>query len=530
MKQSERQPSNHDAIIIGAGVAGLTAALHLAEGGLKPLVLESAARVGGRLSGGEEITLNGTTFRLEHGVHGIWSPYRNFNAMLARHNLRPVFVPAYEETWVYRRHGFTALADVGRSLRRSPFPAPLHYLNLFLNPRFLWALDLRDWLSLFHVWSGLVFALGIDPIGENQPLAGLTLDGLTRSWSPALRALFQGLARNALAAPPDEVPLSGFLAFLRFYTLLRRDSWNFSYLPDEGGTAITEPLASRILALGGEIRINTPVDRLTAESAGWAAHSGDQVFAAGQVVLAVESKAAQAILAPLACGLSPNLEESKSKMGEAERSQLFFPRSTSNAIIRLWFAAKPKRGAEAGIFSGEFTGHNFFWLDRLYNQYRRWSRETGGSALEIHLYGPPDVLARPDAVLLAQVLQEVNSVWPELRGARLGQHLQRNPESHTLPEVGPAEQHLGIVTPWPGLFCAGDWVRHPSPSFFLERATVTGIAAANEVLKLREKPNWALVRPLPAEPLAGWIEKLMRQGRKKAIARRKAKQHSRLEG
>ncbi|PKN95401.1 MAG: hypothetical protein CVU44_01580 [Chloroflexi bacterium HGW-Chloroflexi-6] len=520
MKHSNLRSSNHETIIVGAGVAGLTAALHLAERGLKPLVLESAVRVGGRLSGGEEVTINGATFRLEHGVHGIWSPYRNFNAMLARHNLRPVFVPADDETWVYRHSGFTNIAHIGKSIRRSFIPAPLHYLNLFLNPRFLWALDIRDWLHLFHVWGGLVFALGIDPIGENQPLEGLTLGGLTRNWSPALRAMFQGLARNALSADPDQVPLSGFLAFLRFYTLLRRDSWTFSYLPDEAGTAVAEPLASRIQALGGEIRLNVTVDRLTAESAGWVVHSGDQVFSAEQVILAVESKAAQAILTPLAFGLPPIFDEPQSKRGGAEGGGLFFPRSTSNAIIRLWFSAKPQRGTEAGMFSGEFTGHNFFWLDRIYNQYRRWGRETGGSAIEVHVYGPPETLAWPDAVLLAQVLQEVNSVWPELRAARLGQHLQRNPESHTLPAVGPDEKHLGTVTPWPGLFCAGDWVRHPSPSFFLERATVTGIAAANEVLKLREKPEWALVPPLPAEPFAGWIEKLMRQGRRRIRQKR----------
>lgn len=509
-----------EVIIIGAGVAGLTAALHLAERGLKLLVLESAARVGGRLAGGDEITVNGATFRLEHGVHGIWSPYRNFNAMLARHNLRPVFVPADDETWIYRHHGFTNLANIGKSIRRSFIPAPFHYLNLFLNPRFLWALDIRDWFHLFSVWGGLVFALGVDPLGENQPLEGLTLGGLTRNWSPALRAVFLGLARNALSADPQDVPLSGFLAFLRFYTLLRRDSWVFSYLPDEGGMAVTEPLASRVQALGGEIRLNTTVDRLTAESAGWVVHSGDQVFAAEQVILAVESRAAQRILTPLACGLPPIFDEPQSKMGGAEGGRLFFPRSTENAVLRFWFSAKPRRGSEAGMFSGEFTGHNFFWLDRIYNQYRRWGRETGGSALEIHIYGPPEVLARPDAVLLAQVLQEVNSVWPELRSARLGQHLQRNPETHTLPAVGLVECHLGTVTPWPGLFCAGDWVRHPSPALFLERAVVTGISAANEALKLRGLEAWALLEPLPAEAPAAAIEKLMRRGRQRIREKR----------
>jgi len=61
----------------------------------------------GRLAGGDTIEFqqSGQTwrFRLEHGVHGFWSPYRNLQAMLARHNLRPVFVPAREEVWMYKR-------------------------------------------------------------------------------------------------------------------------------------------------------------------------------------------------------------------------------------------------------------------------------------------------------------------------------------------------------------------------------------------------------------------------------------------
>ena len=76
------------------------------------------------------------------------------------------------------------------------------------------------------------------------------------------------------------------------------------------------------------------------------------------------------------------------------------------------------------------------------------------------------------------------------------------------------DRHLGIRTPWPGLFCCGDWVRHPSPAFFLERACVTGIEAANAVLADLELPPWALLDYLPPEPLAGWIEQVMRGGRR----------------
>ena len=495
-------------IIIGGGIAGLSAALHLAERGLRPLVLEADPQyLGGRLASGETVEVNGYQFRLEHGVHGIWSQYRNLQAMLARHNLRPVFVPAEEETWIYRSGGFLGQADVGSAIRKSIFPPPLHYLALFLRPRFLWMLDVRDWVSLVRTWAGLVMAIGIDPFAESQPMEGLTLGQMTRKWSPALRAFFLGLARNGLSSHPDEVPMSGFIAFLRFYTLLRRDAWVFSYLPEDGGTSICEPLGDRVRQLGGNIRLGARAMRVAREGSEWlvtwGTAKGQESAHAGQIILATDSQNAKFFLSE--------------SFGE---QNLFFPRSVSNAIVRLWFGTKPRRGAEAGIFTGEFTLHNYFWLDQLYNPFRRWARETGGSALEAHIYGPDEVLAQPDATLLAQAIQDIQAAWPELRGHRIFGHVQRNPASHTLPAVGSEEKHPGVLSPWEGLFCAGDWVRHPAPAFFLERACLTGIEAANAVLIARGLEPWATLLYLPPEPFAAWIEHLMQRGRGRIRAKR----------
>lgn len=500
-----------DIIIIGGGIAGLSAALHLAERGLKPIVLEADEKfIGGRLAGGETIQIGNHSFRLEHGVHGIWSQYRNLQAMLARHNLRPVFVPAQEENWIYKTGKFVGMAPVGSTIRRSFLPPPLHYLQLFLRGKFLWMLSLGDWASLMNVWAGLVMAVGVDPFAENQPLEGMTLGSMTKRWSPALKSLFLGLARNGLSSHPDEVSISGFIAFLRFYTLLRRDAWMFSYLPDDGGTSICEPLAEKVTELGARIRLGSRVKRVAKERdkwrVTWDTSRGEESACARDVILATDPRNAKNILS--------------ATFGESV-NELFFPRALSNAVIRLWFDVKPKKSAEAGIFTGEFIIHNYFWLDRIYNPFRRWARETNGSALEVHVYGPPETLAQPDAVLITQAIRDVEQAFPEVKGHRIGQHLQRNPETHTLPAVGPKEKYLGIETPWKDLFCAGDWVRHPAPSFFLERACLTGIEAANAALRSHGLQPWTLVDYLPAEPFAASIEKLMRMGRRRRKSRNK---------
>jgi hypothetical protein len=57
------------------------------------------------------------------------------------------------------------------------------------------------------------------------------------------------------------------------------------------------------------------------------------------------------------------------------------------------------------------------------------------------------------------------------------------------------------------------WLQNPS--FFLERACVTGLEAANRVLSLCGKEMFDVQNYPPPEPLAAWIESLMMKGRKR---------------
>jgi isorenieratene synthase len=498
-------PLSADVIVIGGGVAGLTAALHLAERGLQPLVLEADPRFyGGRLAGGKEIELNGWHFRAEHGVHGIWSPYRNFQATLARHDIRPVLVPAREETWIFGRGQKVRRAPIGSAIRYSDIPAPFHYLRLFIRPRFLNILTLRDVASMFRVFGSLLSAMSIDPLAEHKALSGMSLADFMAGWSPTLQSFFAGLARSALAAHPEDVPASGFIAFLRFYTLLRRDAWAFDYLPGTGGACVVTPLAQLAERLGCQIQLGAKVVTLKHNAAAplpWQVdyESGGQqhTAAASHLILALDAPNAKKLLI-------------ESQATAETASTLHFPIGVPTAIIRLWFKAKPQPMAEAGIFTGDFVMDNFFWLNRLQPVYMEWSRQTGGSALEMHVYGPPEFINQPDAALLAQVIVDTYRAFPELRGCLLRSVLRRNEATHTLFSLGSPGHHLGIETPWPNLFACGDWVYHPAPALYLERAATTGIAAANALLTCLHMEPWPLLPHPEPEWLAGKIAQGLR--------------------
>lgn len=206
----------------------------------------------------------------------------------------------------------------------------------------------------------------------------------------------------------------------------------------------------------------------------------------------------------------------------AQAAQLRWPGGQATVVARCWFAQRPRRSAEAGICSGDFWIDNIFWLEQIYEDYRAWHAATGGTAVEVHIYGPPERLAESDAVLLAHVTDDLMRIYPELRGHLLHRTIQRNPPVHARFGVGNSAQHLGVATPWPQLWACGDWIRHPAPALFLERATVTGIAAASGALTAQGLEPWPLASYPAPEPLAGWLSGGLGRWRRWLVARRRA--------
>jgi len=498
-------------LVIGGGLAGLTAALHLAERGLHPVLLEAdpnfwGGRVGGR-PGTHLTDQRGKDwfFPAEHGIHGLWQQYHNLKGMLRRHNLLPTLVKANRQEWIHGEKGQVRRVEMGRVVRRTVWPAPFHYGALFFRPSFLAMLGLRDYLAIPQVLSSLLVAVSLDPMTEGKMLEGRTLADFCKGWSPAMRNFLATLARSGLSAHPENVPLSGFIAFLRFYTVLRRDSQAFEYLPADSDAALVAPLVRRIQELGGQLilgRAATRLERLAEKGwrIDWQATDGSPAegsFEADYVILAADAPGTARILQN-----SPATQEIA--------ANLSWPQGLATAIIRLWFSGQPPKQAEAGLVSGDFILDNFFWLHKFQGLFQEWQAATGGSVVESHIYGPAEVLAQSDEVLLERALTDMEQIYPQLRGKLLHHTLQRNAATHTLFTLGSLSQHLGIRTPWPGLFCCGDWVRHQSGALFLERATVTGIEAANAVLSAENLPTFALAAHQSPEPLARLTQLILR--------------------
>ncbi|MBZ0279915.1 MAG: FAD-dependent oxidoreductase [Anaerolineae bacterium] len=483
-------------VIIGSGLAGLTAAVHLAERGIPPLVLDADALwPGGRLAGGDPdtFTYNGRewAFSSEHSVHALWGGYMNMRAMLER------FVPlelqdSTGEEWINRWGRQVRRVEAGRMVRFGWLPAPFHYLTLLFSARFWTTITPLDFLSVPGFLFSVLWTVGLDPIHEEVALDGLMMREYFRGWTPNLRATFTGLGVNLLAAPAEDITLTGFIAAIRFYTMLRRDSWQMAFFPDNSHDCLIEPLIARIRSADGEVMHGVEAVQLQHDGDGWRIQvdmrqRGIKSIYAQRVIVATHAPGAERLL----------------KAGDtaSEAEKLRFPGAVRNATVRLWFSQAPEGGAPSGMLTGDFLPDNFFWLHKLFDEFRVWHDETGGSVIELHLYAPDSVLEQPDNVLLIRCVDEVQKAFPAVRGSFVKGVIRRNSRVHTAFRV-PTHDSLHLQTPWENILACGDWIGYDSPSFWMERAVTTGIAAANTVLTAHGLETYPILQPPEPEGLA----------------------------
>lgn len=257
-----------DVVVVGAGVAGLTAARRLREAGRSVVVLEARDRVGGR-------TLNDTIAGVTVEVGGQWvGPTQDrINALIDELGLERH--ATYDE-------GDAVVELAGGRVKRyggdTPPLSPLALADLFQAQRTL---------------DKLIETVDLDAPWTTPGAAAL--DATTfASWldrrvrTEQARAFHEIIAAAVFATEPDTLSLLHWLTYLRSgFGLERVIGVHGGAQQDRvvgGAWRISERLAED---LGDAVVTSAPVRRITGSASGVAVEAGDATHEAHRVIVAV---------------------------------------------------------------------------------------------------------------------------------------------------------------------------------------------------------------------------------------------------
>nr|WP_090339469.1 FAD-dependent oxidoreductase [Mycolicibacterium malmesburyense]CRL67796.1 amine oxidase [Mycolicibacterium malmesburyense] len=449
------------AVVVGGGIAGLTAATGLAERGVSVDVFEREAYLGGRVGGWTETLDDGTPVAMNRGFHAFFRQYYNLRNLLRRIDPALGMLSPVSDYPLVDAHG---RKDTFRGLPQTP---PWNAVAFALrSPTF----RLRDLVRLNARAAAPLAAVSVPDIYDR--LDHVDADTFLRDINfpePARHLAFEVFSRSFFAEPTN-LSAAELATMFHIYFLGSSEGLVFDVATANFDTALWDPLCAYLESLGVRVHTGVSVSEVSAGDR-FAVHTdtGERIDADG-VVLATDVAGLQRIV-----GDSASLGE------ERWRSRIAAMGTAAPFVVqRLWLdrPVNPDRAAFLGT-GGRPPLDNVSVLQRYEREAADWSRRTGGSVIELHSYavtdGTDDVLERLPI--------RMHELYPETVGAKVvGERVLCRQDC---PRFAPGDfaHRPTVETPHAGLALAGDGIRIDLPVALMERAATTGWSAANVLLK-----------------------------------------------
>lgn len=444
------------AVVIGGGLAGLSAGVALTDAGWRVTVIERRDGLGGRARSFTD-PVSGDV--VDNGQHVFVGCYRHTRRFLRR--LGTEHLVAFQDRLD------VAFAEPGRLLARlrSPnWPAPWH---LVAGAAGLSTLSWRDKLALGRVVRAACQGMGCSTTASlPHSLDQMTVEQWLVSLGQSARSrqvLWDPLAIAALNDEPAQASALGFAAVVAEMFGGPAASARLG-IASVGLTELYATAAARVIA---------DRDGLVRDNAAVMAIDGDGRHATAIRLASGEHLTADAYL----CAVPPHdaMKLLPPAVIQADSVLQRARQFTASPIvsINLWF----DRPITDAPFVG-FIGTTIHWL---FNR-PQLIRQGQTTHVTVVISAAGQVAGQANEALVTRTLQELQACLPGAGQARLlRSQVVREPYATVKTPVGSQAWRPGPRTAWPNLYLAGDWTNTGLPAT-IESAVLSGIRAAEKMV------------------------------------------------
>jgi isorenieratene synthase len=454
--------------IIGAGLAGLSAATLLAERGFQVEIFEKDTFIGGKVGSWPVNFEDGFQTNVEHGFHAFFRQYYNLRRLLKKIDADQNMIPISDYLILAKdnkQYNFQSTNTIPLLNLLSMAKSGLYsFKDIFTNPKYrhLTALLKYDPQKTFERYDNQSFQSFIEQIGL----------------SPAMRLMFTSFSR-AFFAQPQLMSLAELIKSFHFYYLSNDLGLIYDVLNDDFKISLLDPWEKYLHQYQTKIYRETTIQTIEIKNNkfNFNGHSSDYL------ILAADIPGIKKIITG-----SQSLGSLKSVADNLKVSQGF-------AVLRLWSTKKISGDFPFFIFTDALKILDSISLyHEMEHASKEWAQKNSGGIYELHCYALPDEITDPQEIR-NQLIKEFIYYFPEMKNAEIRYENLQLRRDMTAFHTGLHNTRPGVKTAVNNLYFAGDWVKLPCPAMLMEAAATSGILAANEILNaehLQQEPVYSV--------------------------------------
>jgi len=431
-------------VVIGAGMAGMAAAVNLAAKGIQVTLLDAAAQTGGRARS-VAIEFGSQVHQLDNGQHIMLGAYHETLKLLAGAGVQEkdafLRVPLSLDVRAGKQTAFKLTAP-------SYLPAPINQLIGFL---FCQGLQWSERVAVIQFMLRLKNSHF--QIAEDEPLANFL--HINQQSSNVTTLLWEPLCLAALNTPINIASSRIFLNVLRDTFNSKKTDSDFLLPKLDLSQLFSQPIARYLNANNAKVLHNKRVKNITPNANGYCVSTKEETFEASHVIIAMSPVRLRNVIGDL-----PKLNN------VAEQADSF-----DYQPIYTIYLQYPRDATLSAPMLGLTGGLSQWVFDRGI-----LCKQHGLMAVIISAEGQHQKLTQED--LAHKVAQELQAAFPQLLKPFWHKVIaeKRATFSCTVNLPRPAQ-----VTPYPNLFLAGDYTYADYPAT-IEGAVRSGINAANYII------------------------------------------------
>lgn len=456
---SEKLSKEKSVGIIGGGLAGVSAAIFLAERGFKIKIFEKEKYLGGKVGSWPVNFDDGFSTKVEHGFHAFFRQYYNLRNLLKKIDAYKYLIPIDDYLILTKEHGNFGFKDLDTvpvlNILSMAKTGIYSYKDAILNPGF------RKMTSLLSYNREKTFAK-FDNVSFKDFADDVKLP-------PEMQLMFTTFSR-AFFAEPQYISMAELIKSFHSYFLSNDLGLLYDVLNDDFEDTFWRPAKNYLSKFNSTISLDSKITSFKKD--------GDQFIINNErfdyAIIASDVKGTKSII--------KNSDYFKDEHQAFYNQMTNLKQSQRYSVLRVWIDKDIRQGVPFFIFTDALKILDSVTIyHRMEKTSEEWAKKNGGGIFELHSYAVPDDF--PQDEIRNQFLKEFEEYFPEIKGYKIKyEHLQLK-DDFTAFHTNLFKTRPTVSTQVENLFLAGDWVKLENPAMLMEAATTSAMFAVNEILK-----------------------------------------------